>query len=213
MNDPYVYPGTEILKNLFGVCDDERFKEIEADYTGFRIRELMDSPVQGRYDLDHLCRMHRYIFQDIFEWAGNIRTINIEKQESVLGGLSVEYSDIVNIKQHLDTSLYHLQEIDWLSLDIPDKARIFSRCMTDIWKIHPFREGNTRTIITFCCDFADSNNFPLDRELFKDNSVYVRTALVAASAVFHDLGDRAKPEYLARIVQDAIARGSKKFIY
>jgi cell filamentation protein len=212
MNDPYVYPGTETLKNLLGERGEERLKEIEADYTGLRIRELMDSPVQGEYDFSHLCRLHQYIFQDIFEWAGNIRTINIEKQESVLGRLSVEYSDVVDIKQHLNTLLHQLIEIDWQSLEIPDKARIFSRCMTSIWKIHPFREGNTRTIVTFCCDFADSNNFPLGRELFKNNSIYVRTALVAASAVFHDIGDRANLEYLYRIIEDAITSGSKKFV-
>jgi cell filamentation protein len=97
MNDPYVYPGTETLKNLFGERDEERLKEIEADYTGFRIRELMDSPAQGDYGFSHLCRLHQHIFQDIFEWAGNIRTINIEKPESVLGGLSVEYSNVTEI--------------------------------------------------------------------------------------------------------------------
>jgi cell filamentation protein len=210
MNDPYLYRGTETLKNLFNERDDERLKEIEADYTGFRIRELMDSPVQGKYDFSHLCLLHQCIFQDIFEWAGNIRIINIEKPESVLGGLSVEYSDAVDIEQNLIASLHKLLEIDWLKLDVPNKAETFSRCMADIWKVHPFREGNTRAIVTFCCDFADTNNFPLARELFKDNSAYVRTALVAASAVFHDLGDRSNPEYLIRIVQDAIERGSKK---
>jgi cell filamentation protein len=213
MNDPYVYPGTETLKNFFGDRDDEWLKKIEADYTGFRIRELMDSPVQGEYDSSHLCRLHQYIFQDLFEWAGNIRTINIEKSESVLGGLSIEYSDITDIEQHLDASLHKLRKIDWRSLGIQEKARAFSQCMAGIWKIHPFREGNTRAVVTFCCDFADSNNFSLDRELFKDNSAYVRTALVAASAVFHDLGDKSNFEYLVRIMQDAIERGTKKLAY
>jgi cell filamentation protein len=210
MTDPYLYPGTETLKNLFNERDDARLKVIEADYTGFRIRELVESPIQGEYDLFHLCRLHQYIFQDIFEWAGNIRTINFEKPESVLGGLSVEYSDAPDIEQNLAASLYKLREVDWLRMDVPDKAESFSRCMADIWKVHPFREGNTRTIVTFCCDFADTNNFPLDRGLFKDNSAYVRTALVAASAVFQDLGDRSNPKYLIRIVQDAVERGSKK---
>jgi len=65
-------------------------------------------------------------------------------------------------------------------------------------------EGNTRTVITFCCDFAEKNGFPLNRELFKDNSQYVRRALVAASAVFHDLGDLSQPQHLFQITLDAI---------
>jgi cell filamentation protein len=206
-DDPYVYPHTETLKNVFNEQDEEKLRQIEADYTGFRIRELMDSPIEGSYDFSHLCRLHQYIFQDIFEWAGHIRVINIEKEESVLGGLSVEYSDIADIEKHLNLALTHLNEINWSSLKVDEQARNFSQCMAEIWKVHPFREGNTRTVVTFCCDFADRHNFPLNRALFKDNSVYVRTALVAASAVFHDIGDRSKPEYLIRIVRDAIERG------
>jgi cell filamentation protein len=210
MNDPYLYPGTETLKNIFDERDEERLKAIEADYTGFRIRELMDFPVHGTYDLAHLCRLHQYIFQDIYEWAGSIRTINMEKAKSVLGGLSIEYSDVSDIERHLDSALHQLCETGRQNLNITGKAENFSRCMAELWKVHPFREGNTRTVVTFCCDFADCNKFPLDRKLFKDNSAYLRTALVAASAVFQDLEDRAKPEYLIRIVQDAIERGQSK---
>ncbi len=111
-DDPYIYPHTEILKNIFNERNEERFKQIEADYTGFRIRELMDSPIKGAYGFSHLCQLHQYIFQDIFDWAGQIRTINIEKAESVLGGLSVEYSDALAIKTHLDASLKNLNTIN-----------------------------------------------------------------------------------------------------
>jgi cell filamentation protein len=208
-DDPYVYPQTETLKNTFNERDEERFRQIEADYTGFRIRELMDSPIKGQYNLHHLCRIHQYIFQDIYEWAGQIRVINIEKAESVLGGLSVEYSNTADIENHLNSALTQLNETKWPALKIDEQARKFSQCLAEIWKVHPFREGNTRTIVTFCCDFADRYNFPMDRVLFKNNSVYVRTALVAASAIFHDLGDKSNPEYLIRIVRDAIERGSR----
>jgi cell filamentation protein len=172
----------------------------------------MDSPIQGSYTRPHLCRFHQYIFQDIFEWAGQIRIINIEKSESVLGGLSVEYSNIADIAKHLDSAFTRLNEINWPALKVDEQAIKFSQCLAEIWKVHPFREGNTRTIVTFCCDFADSHHFSLDRELFKNNSAYVRTALVAASAVFHDLGDMSKPEYLIRIVRDAIERGAYRKI-
>ncbi|UQZ88021.1 hypothetical protein C4J81_01825 [Deltaproteobacteria bacterium Smac51] len=208
-DDPYVYPHTEILINAFNERNEDRLRQIEADYTGFRIRELMDSPIEGDYDLAHLCRLHQYIFQDIFDWAGQIRVINIEKAESVLGGLSVEYSDIADIEKHLNAALAHLNEIGWANLNIDEKAKEFAQSLAEIWKAHPFREGNTRTIVTFCCDFADRHGVPLDRELFSDNSAYVRTALVAASATFHDLGDRSNQEYLVRIVKDAIEHGTR----
>ncbi len=83
----------------------------------------------------------------------------------------------------------------------------FSRFMSDLWKVYPFREGNTRTIITFSCNYAKKEGFPLDTDLLKDNSDYVRNALVAATAVFHDLGDKSNLEYLIRIIKDAIEKG------
>jgi cell filamentation protein len=70
----------------------------------------------------------------------------------------------------------------------------------------PIREGNTRTVISFCCDFAQQKGFPLNRALFKDHSLYVRAALVAASAIFSDMGDLSQPQHLIKIVADAIGK-------
>lgn len=66
------------------------------------------------------------------------------------------------------------------------------------------REGNTRTTITFCCQYADEMGFPINRKLFEENSRYVRTALVAYNAYFADGSDFSKKEYLERIVYDAL---------
>jgi len=210
MKDPYLYPDNETLKNLFDVMDDSKLSDIEADYTSLRLKELLDNPLAGDFNLLHLCNMHRYIFQDIFDWAGKIRIINIEKSEEALSGLSVEYSEVFDIVKHSESALSRMNAVDWNSICIEDKAKHFDEIMTEIWKVHPFREGNTRTIITFCCDFADKHGFSLNRELFKDNSVYVRRALVASSAYFKDLGDKRKPEFLVNFILDAITKPINK---
>ena len=88
---------------------------------------------------------------------------------------------------------------------MPSEA--LSKYMAELWKVHIFREGNTRTIVTFVCQYTESIGIMLDTELFEKNSVYVRSALVAASAVFKDLGDRSKPQYLVKIIKDALNRG------
>ena len=95
-------------------------------------------------------------------------------------------------------------------LEEAESALEFSESLAHIWKIHPFREGNTRTTITFCCQYADEVGLNPDRQLFEDNAQYVRTSLVAYNAVFDDLGDKSKPEYLVQIVEDAISRGKNK---
>lgn len=82
----------------------------------------------------------------------------------------------------------------------------FSDSMAKLWRIHPFRERNTRTIVTFCCQYADEIGLYPNSELFENNVQYVRMALVAYNATFDDLEDLSKKEYLIKIVQDAIVR-------
>jgi cell filamentation protein len=204
MQDPYLYAGTETLINLFDERNEERLKEIEANFTSLRLRQLFEKPIKGKFGFPHLCRMHKFIFQDIYKWAGKIRTINIVKTEAVLGGLSVEYSNKNEIKDSANKILTDFSNIKWQTKNTKELSKSFSKNMALLWKIHPFREGNTRTIINFCCDMAQANNISIKRELFEENSLYVRNALVAANAILKDIGDKSNLEYLQRIVFDAI---------
>ena len=205
MKDPYVYQGTETLVNLFNERNEDRLREIEANYTSLRLRQLVENPLQGHFSFSHLCKMHHFIFRDLYKWAGKPRTVNIEKAEAVLGGFSVQYSDTKNIKSEAVEVLKSFKNINWTSGKIETTSKNFSKHMATLWKIHPFREGNTRTIINFCCDMAEFYGHAINRELFEQNSLYVRNALVAASAVFDDLGDKSNPKYLQRIVLDALS--------
>lgn len=65
-----------------------------------------------------------------------------------------------------------------------EAAEEMSESLARLWKVHPFREGNTRTVITFCCQYSDTIGLNPDRMLFENNSKYVRDALVAYNAVF-----------------------------
>ena len=212
MIDPYVYPDTDILKNKFNIKDEKILNEMEAEYTSMRISEMEVTPINGDGDFDfkHLCETHRWIFQDIYDWAGTQRTINVEKPEPALGGReSIEYEKILNIEASVSAILKKMQETEWGKLSLDERASQFSIDVANLWKVHPFREGNTRTTIIFCCQFAEDKGFLLDRELFAKYSAYVRTALVAASAKFSDIGDFSQPEHLIKIVKDSMERGDK----
>ena len=209
MPDPYLYEGTDVLKNLLNIKDKKLLDEAEAGYVTYRLKEIALNPLPGNYDYYHFLDMHKYIFQDMYEWAGQQRKQNIYKEEHVLGGLSIDYSDIFDIQKDSERALSEMRKKNWDKYDVHEAALEFSESLARIWKVHPFREGNTRTTITFCCQYADEVGLNPDRELFEDNAQYVRTALVAYNAVFDDLGDKSKPEYLVRIVEDAISRGRK----
>lgn len=204
MLDPYLYSGTDILKNTLDLHEQRALDDAEADYVSLRLRELAENPLRGNYDFEHLCAMHKYIFQDIYTWAGKIRTINMEKEEPALGGLSVEYSDKDQIKTHLSMALEKMTSRPWVNMSLDDRTKCFSEDLAAVWKVHGFREGNTRLAVTFCCQFIETRGIPIDRTIFEKHSAYVRTALVAYSAVFHDLGDLSKKEYLERIIMDSL---------
>lgn len=209
MQDPYLYPGTKVLKNLKGIKEEDELKKMEADYAILRLAELVSYKDDWEMSYGGLCGLHHYIFKDIYEWAGVQRKINIEKEEIVLGGLSVEYSDVFDIEKDAVRIIKRADDTDWNRISNEQQVQRFAELMADLWKVHPYREGNTRTIVTFCCMYIESKNVYIDSNLFKDNANYTRDALVAANAIFHDIGDKRKPEYLLKIVEDALNRGRK----
>lgn len=204
MHDPYLYKDVDVLINKLDIKEQKLLDDAEADYVVYRLKDLALNPLPGDYDIDHFLNMHELIFQDLYDWAGVPRKIAIYKNEDVLGGMSIEYSDPFDIRSDLIHALSDMKSKKWGNMSKDEIADEFCDSLAKIWKVHPFREGNTRTTITFCCQYADEKGFPIDRKLFEDNSGYVRTALVAYSAYFADGSDFSKKEYLRKIVYDAI---------
>ena len=204
MRDPYFYENVPVLRNKLNIYDQNLLDQAEADYVVYRLKDLVLNPVDGNYHTEHFLKMHEYIFGDLYDWAGVPRTISIYKEEDVLGGQSIEYSDPFDIINDIHHTLSDMRAKDWLNMNRSQRTSEFCDTLAKLWKIHPFREGNTRTTITFCCQYADETGFPLNRKLFEKNSVYVRTALVAYNAFFSDGTDFSKKEYLQKIVYDAL---------
>ena len=205
MCDPYLYENTEVLKNKLDIRTQDGLNDAEADYVVYRLKELAMNPLPGEYNTEHLLRMHHYIFQDLYEWAGEPRIIAIYKEEDVLGGMSVEYSDPFDIVKDIHNILSDMRGKPWKDMDRKRATVEFCDSLARLWKVHPFREGNTRTTITFCCQYADAIGLKINRELFEKNSRYVRMALVAYNAYFADGSNFSKREYLEKIVYDAMA--------
>lgn len=174
IKDIYLYDNSDILINKLNIYDAKRLAD--ADYVSMRLRELAEYPLKGHYDTEHFFQMHHYIFQDIYDWAGTPRKLNIKKSEDVLGGMSVEYSDVIDIVKDTRYCLIKANEIEW----------------------------NTRTTITFMCQYADMKIKSIDWRLFEENSAYVRTALVAYNAYFKDGSNFQKKNYLEDVVNDAL---------
>lgn len=202
MRDPYILENSDVLSNRLSIRDKETLDAFERDITAGKIAQI--SRVKGSFDYEHYARMHEFIFGDIYEWAGKERTIPIEKSERVLDGMSVTYSQPKNIRKDAEKVLTSLNKVDWSALPNNKKAEKFATNIAALWQTHPFREGNTRTAITFACEFADAHGFSMDRKVLTENPAHVRDSLVMAS-----LGEYAEPEYLTKIFNKAIENGTK----
>jgi len=136
--DPYKVPGTDVLRNLRGIPDPKLLARFEAECATRRIAELINRPVQGRFDIGHLKAIHRHIFQDVYSWAGQFRTVRLSIGDQLFGVPAF-------IEPTLEELLRKLRGEDYLKGAGPQsfsaRAGFY---MAEINAIHPFREGNGR---------------------------------------------------------------------
>lgn len=200
-NDPYEYdefPG--VLKNKFDEKNKDSLKILESELTKNKL--CTSSTIKGNYDFKHFKALHKHIFGDIYEWAGEERTKNLYKAERVLNGMCAEYSDYSQIKNDVESPLKKLREINWQELTIDEKAKNLTEITAELWRTHPFREGNTRVTLEFITNFAEENDFPLNKKIFEENNIYTRESLVMAS-----LKEKPERKYLEKILKDSLERG------
>ena len=199
MKDPYVYEDTGTLINKLGIKDYEKLRKAEADISFVKLLSVDANVDCHKFDLEYIQNIHKYVLGDIYNWAGEFRTVPMEKPEEVLGGDTVRYSYPKEIVPTAQKYINEINSINWNNLELEDKALTFSKLIAGLWQAHPFRDGNTRTIITYAFRFAEEHGFKMDRNLILKHFGFVRNSLVMAS-----LGEYSEYEHLALIVKDAI---------
>lgn len=114
--------------------------------------------------------------------VGKYREINITKEEDVLKGKSVLYSDYFMISDTIDYDFRQEKLVNYEKMDVRTRAESIMRFISNIWQIHPFRQGNTRTCAVFMIMYLKSFGFDIDNEPFKNHSKFFKDALVIANA-------------------------------
>ena len=203
MRDPYLYEDADVLRNKYDIKDKDELQNLESNLIPAKLATA-DS-VKGNFDYNHYKQLNKHIFGDIYEWAGEEREIPVEKPEKILGGLSVQYAYPSEIESSVEKCIEKLNKTDWDNIPNDQKPEEFAKDIAALWQVHPFREGNTRTVITFACQFADAHGFPMDETIFAKHAGFTRNALVMAS-----LGQYSEPEHLTRIFKDSMERGIAK---
>ena len=175
--DPYVYPGTDVLKNLRDIRDSDILAGFEAEATSRRIIQLINSPVPGRFDTEQLKAIHKHIFQDVYTWAGQFRTVNISKDGHAFGAAAFVEPALNDLLRKLSVENY-LQAVN--PKVFATRAGFF---LGEINAAHPFREGNGRTQREFIRELGFRGGFMVDW------SRITRDQMTAASRESFQTGD------------------------
>ena len=181
--------------------DDE--KE-EADKVAMNITKLL-SEQSFTFSVAGLASIHRQIFKGVFKHAGQFRDYDITKKEWVLDGDTVLYASCTQLQATLEYDLEQEKQFGYSNLALPDAIRHIAAFVANIWQIHPFREGNTRTTAVFTIKYLRSIGFQnIDNTLFEQHSWFFRNALVRANYKNARLGVNNSPQYLERFFRNLL---------
>ncbi len=208
MKDPYVYDGTNILINKFNIKDEKVLDKAESDFASLAINSLRKSDFSFDSIWDCLT-IHKLLFSKVYDWAGQIRTIDIYKGESLLDGRSIDYAFASYIKQALSILQKEFEEVEWETLTPEEKISKICYFVSEFWHIHPFREGNTRTSAMMLYFLIKKAGLHVNIDFLSKNGKYFRNAL-ALSCLY----SASKTEYLLSIVTDSVTLknvSSKKY--
>ena len=165
-DDVYCIPGTAVLKNKAGITDQEQLDEYEGDFTAIRLLELTQNPVEGSFDLAHLCKIHQYLFQDVYEWAGEVRTVDIIRGDS-------RFCNVRLIQSYSNTVFSSLAAEKYLlNLEATAFAKRLAHYLSEINAVHPFREGNGRVQRLFILQLAEYAGYSLDYSALEQAELY-----------------------------------------
>ncbi|MED4057215.1 Fic/DOC family protein (plasmid) [Niallia taxi] len=159
------YEGSNVLINKFDERDPEKLNQLEALYTGRRMLQLQNKPMYGAFGLKHLQKIHKFIFQDIYPFAGELRQEQIEKG-------TTPFAHPLHLDENARSLFKDLKNEKFLKgLDKEKFSERASHYLTEINILHPFREGNGRTQREFLRTLGLKNGFEIDWSRMDENEM------------------------------------------
>ena len=175
----------------------------EADKVSARIAELLSEKTFA-FNPSQLIAIHRHLFTGIYKFAGKIRNYNITKREWVLRGDTVYYAGADMISETLKYDFDQEKSFNYSSVSVDEAIAHLATFCSNIWQIHPFGEGNTRTTAVFMIKYLTTLGFKVNNEIFANNSWYFRNALVRANYTNVLQGVSYKPLFLERFFRNML---------
>lgn len=186
------------------LSDKNVSREQECDLVSTRIVELLNDNNFSFRPIT-LQSIHEYLFKGIYDFAGKYRTYNITKDESILKNDTVIYADYNEIERTFEYE--EEMKYDYSKLTLREQIEHIATFTSSIWQVHPFGEGNTRTVAVMIEKYLRSLCYNVNNDLFKEHSLYFRNALVRSN-----YSNRAKNiyptnEYLIKFFENLLNNG------
>lgn len=178
-------------------------REKECDIVSLRIAQLLEDKSFG-FSPVALKNIHKFLFKDIYDFAGNYRNYNITKKEEILNGDTVKYVNYQDIESYIEYDFKEEKDFDYSKLNKDELISHIIKFTSSIWQIHPFGEGNTRTIAVFIEKYLNSIGFNINNDMFKNNSLYFRNALVRSNCGNIPKGIYPTFQYLAMFFENLL---------
>ena len=159
---------------------DEPEDAEEADKVSTRMIAIINTP-GFRLSPEYYLGLHKQIFDGVFPHAGKIRDVELTKREWVLNGDTVQYTPSCVVRDSLDYDFNREKEFTYKGLSEDRFVEHFASFISGVWQIHPFREGNTRTVALFAIKYLRSRGYTVTNDLFAEKSWFFRNALVRAN--------------------------------
>ncbi len=205
--DDYFIPGTSVLRNRFttpgapnGEPDPGKLAAMEEAFTHTRIQELSENPLPGRFDYDHMKAIHRYVFQDVYDWAGQERVAPVGQFMTKDGHRY--YGAGPHLTAAAEAEYAKLADKNYLrGLERERFIHELAESWGEINVVHGFGEGNTRTQFVFFAQLAEQAGYRIDAAQFAPGTL-LRDEFVHARFESQDTG---KNDRLAEVLGKAIA--------
>ncbi len=182
------YEGTTCLINKMDIRDEAELAETESALTLANISLLEQEPIEGNFDFAHYKAIHQFLFGDLYDWAGKIRTVNLSKK-------GTQFVPADEIERVGNAIFAHLAEEDYFRQDDFDTfVEHITEFYCDTNLLHPFREGNGRTQRVFLAQLIRFAGYTIDFGSVDTDELMIAT-IHAANGV---------TDYLEQIFREAI---------
>ena len=177
--------------------------ELECDLVSTKIVQLLEDD-GFELSVNYLKYVHKFLFQDVYEFAGEFRKVDFSKCEQILNNDSVAYGDCKTLEQSLEYDISLEKVKNYKEMNIVDVINNITDFSSRIWQIHPFREGNTRTTALFIEKYLVSLGYNVDNTMFKEKSVYFRNALVRSNYFNNYLNIKEDNSFLIKFYENLL---------